>query len=97
VPPPKAPDKKPPEKTVAPQKPTTSNQDIVATPDATRDPKKKPGTGKKKPDVPAGVPVTRPDGVEPLKTPEPMTPEDVRTPITHKPLETSIDDEKKTP
>ncbi|MFN0253528.1 MAG: protein kinase domain-containing protein [Kofleriaceae bacterium] len=78
--------------------------DIVATPVTTPD-KKPKGTPKKggtKPEV-AGTPVTRPDGVEPLGTPDdpnkPTTTPDVRTPITQKPLETSIDDDekKKTP
>jgi serine/threonine protein kinase len=80
------------------QKPTTTPDEIVATPD-----KKPKGTPKKtgtKPEVAGGAPVTRPDGVE-LK-PDPTKPTtsttDVRTPITQKPLETSIDDdEKKTP
>jgi serine/threonine protein kinase len=104
---------KTPEKTVEKspvldQKPTTSTEDIIATPEtgSGSTPDKKPkGTPKKggaKAEV-AGTPVTRPDGVEPLKTPDPMTkpttePADVRTPITQKPLETTIDDddEKKT-
>ena len=93
----------PPAPTV--QKPTTSPDEIIATPEV-KAPDKKPGGGKKppktKPEVAnGGVPVTRPD-VEPLKTPDDLkpatSPHEVRTPVTDKPLATTIDDEeKKTP
>jgi hypothetical protein len=89
----------------APDKIVATPDKIVATPDKTNeknDTKKKPP--KKKPETTAtGVPVTRPDGVEPLTAPDPLntptTKPEVRTPITQKPLETSIDDDekKKTP
>jgi len=99
----KPPDKKPdqPAKTVE-QKPTTAPDQIIATPDpVTKKPKPGTPTTKKKPDVASGTPVTRPDGAEPLQPPGPLTtptttPEP-RTPITQKPLETNLDDEKKTP
>lgn len=88
------------EKPAVDQKPTTSPDEIIATPTT---PEKKPkGQPKKqgaKPEVAGGAPVTSPGNIEP-KSPD-MTPTtsttDVRTPITQKPLETSIDDEKKTP
>ena len=99
-----APDKKPeqPAKTLE-QTPTTTPDQIIATPDPVTKKAKPSTTTKKKPDVAGGTPVTRPDGVEPLQTPGPLTtttptttPEP-RTPITQKPLETNLDDEKKTP
>ncbi len=95
-------DKKPdpPKPATVEKKPATS-PDVVAAPVTTTVKKPKSSGTKKKPDdEPAGVPVTRPDGVEPLKAPDPMGPTtspDVRTPLTQKPLETQLDDEKKTP
>ena len=92
--PPKAPVKAPPIPDIAPVQTPVTSPDVVVD--------RKPRTPKKtgtKPEV-AGVPVTRPEGVEPLKPPDttPTTsPTEVVTPITKKPLETTLDDEKKTP
>ena len=54
----------------------------VIAPTPSKPPRKKPA------EVPAGAPVTRPD-VEPLNEPE-----EIRTPITKKPLETDLDETK---